>query len=363
MKADAAGRGWGIGRVWLGGVLLAAMGVLLLQCRSRHEPRDPAEQGRSLGSEQQAGSLPRLVFSQTMMGTRFVITVYAEDPEQVAVAAAGAFRLAAEVDDACSDYDVNSELMRLNAAPAGRPFSLSPLLLDVLSRALEMAKQSGGAYDPTLGHHSYQWRMARKKRKLPSGEAIQRARALSGWQHLELDSRQSRVKKQIDGMRLDLGGIAKGYAAEMMFRYLVEQGFSQVSVVAGGEVRLGEPPPGQDGWRVSLKTLDQDHRLSPSSMILADCAISSSGDLHQSFRIDGQRYSHICDPSTGLGLTRRVSATVIGRDATRTDALATALCVRPGFQPSEVDYLIIQEDSDGGLQAVRSPGWRFSTSP
>lgn len=304
----------------------------------------------------------RLSYQQAMMGTRFSITVYTDDHQKADSAANAAFQLADDVNDACSDYDVTSELMRLNAAPAHQAIPLSPLLFDVLSRALDIAKQTGGAYDPTLGHHSYNWRMARKKERLPSAETIRQAHAASGWQHLELDHNQRSVTKKVKNMRLDLGGIAKGYAAEIMLRYLKQQGLSHASITAGGEVRLGDAPPDKKGWQITLKTLDEQHQFSPKTITLSNCAISTSGDLHQSITIGGQRYSHICDPTTGLGLTQRISATVVGKNATETDALATALCVQPTLKPTTAEYMIVIGKSPKGFQRITSSDWNRSIS-
>jgi len=322
-------------------ILWLVLPLVLCQCRPPSEPKTPQL------------PLQRHHYQQAMMGTKFSITLYAPDTPQgksrADQAAETAFQLARDVNTACSDYDVTSELMQLNDAPARQAISLSPLLFDVLTAALEIARKTNGAYDPTLGHHSYNWRMARKKGVLPSQEKIALAKAGSGWNHLQLNVENHTATKQIDPMRLDLGGIAKGYAAEKMMRILQEQHLSRASVTAGGEVRLGDPPPGEDGWKITLKTLDASHQLSPKTITLSNCAISTSGDLHQSIQIAGQRYSHIVDPATGLGLITRVSATIIGKDATLTDALATAYCVQPMLDFPEVQSLVIRENEQGVL--------------
>jgi thiamine biosynthesis lipoprotein len=302
-------------------------------------------------------ALHKFTYQQALMGTRFYITLYAENQKNATLAATEAFQLAANVNRACSDYDVTSELMQLNAAPSQQAVTLSPLLFAVLDKALNIAKQTDGAYDPTLGHHSYNWRMARKKGVLPTPEKIAEAISSSGWHHLQLDSRNLTATKKIDNMRLDLGGIAKGYAADIMLDSLQNHHITRASVTAGGEVRLGDPPPGQTGWRVTLKTLDENHQISPEVVELSNCAISTSGDLHQSITIGGQRYSHIVDPKTGLGLTQRVSATIIGKQATITDALATAYCVFPTLNVPEVQTLVIWINPNGEMESRSSDNW------
>jgi len=302
-------------------------------------------------------ALHKFTYQQALMGTRFYITLYAEDQKKAVLAATEAFQLAADVNRACSDYDVTSELMQLNAAPAHQAVTLSPLLFDVLDEALHIAKQTEGAYDPTLGHHSYNWRMARKKRVLPTPEKIAKAIASSGWQHVQLDPNNLTATKKMGDMRLDLGGMAKGYAADIMLDSFQNYHITRASVTAGGEVRLGDPPPGQTGWKVTLKTLDENHQVSPEIIKLSNCAISTSGDIHQSITIGGQRYSHIVHPKTGLGLTQRISATIIGKQATITDALATAYCVFPTLNIPEVQALVIQINSDGEMESRSSDSW------
>ena len=129
---------------------------------------------------------------------------------------------------------------------------------------------------------------------------------------------------------------------------------TRATIIAGGEILLGNSPPDKDGWEVTLQTLDTEHTITPKTITRSNCAISTSGDLYQAITIDGQRYSHVVDPTTGLGLTRRVSATVIGPNVTLTDALATAFCVNPKLTYQGVETLIVFEQTDGTLKCIRS---------
>ena len=328
----------------------------MTQCRSPEQiPEDP-DAPPSSEKPSKSASLQRLTYQHNLMGTRFFITLYSAEKKSATRAVKEAFHIANEINATCSDYDVTSELMRLNASPAHHPVPVSDLLFDVLQAALQISKETHGAYDPTLGHHSYNWRMARKKGVLPTDEQIAEAKSTSGWKHLTLNRENKSITKEIDGMRLDLGGIAKGYAAEKMLHILKDHHITQASITAGGEVRVGDPPPNQTGWKVILKTLDSNHQLIPKSLILSNCAVSTSGDLHQSITIGGQRYSHICDPASGLGLTTRISATVIGKSATITDALATALCVHPELHDklTNVQTFVIFETKDGTLRGAET---------
>ena len=344
--------------------LMAFLILGFTQCRSTEDPTKNTPENAAAESEAEITStfqLQRHTYQQSLMGTRFSITLYvdggSQGKSQADLAAKAAFQFAIDVNAACSDYDITSELMRVNHAPAHQAIPISPLLYDILDSALTIAKKTHGAYDPTLGHHSYNWRMARKKGILPSVNQLSIAQAASGWKHLHLDARDRSVTKQTDRMRLDLGGIAKGYAAEKMLQILKQHQITSASVTAGGEIRLGDPPPHQEGWKITLKTLDANHQLSPHTLMLSNCAVSTSGDLHQSITIDGQRYSHIVNPATGLGLTHRISATIIADNATLTDALATAYCVQPDLHYPNIQSMVIREKKDGALQKITSPHW------
>jgi len=122
-----------------------------------------------------------------------------------------------------------------------------------------------------------------------------------------------------------VGGMAKGYAADRMLEAMVRHGIARCCIAAGGDLRLGEPPPDKPGWKVGLKGFDDDHNA--EIVELANCAVSTSGDLHQHVEIGGVRYSHIIDPATGLGMTAHVAVTIIAPTGTLSDALDTPMCL------------------------------------
>jgi thiamine biosynthesis lipoprotein len=265
----------------------------------------------------------RFVFERPLMGTRFAVTCHGSDEGAAKAAAAEAFDAAGKINAVASDYLVDSELMRI---PAGRAaVGLSPLLAELVEVSLATAERCGGAFDPTLGPLTRLWRESRRSRNLPSAEERGRALAACGWRDAVFDPEARTLWLKKPGMRLDFGGIAKGFAADRMFEVMKKHGFSRTCIAAGGDLRLGDPPPGKAGWKVGLKTFDLEK---PEEVVeLSNCAVSTSGDLHQFVEIGGKRYSHIVDPATGLGLTGRVAVSVIAPTATLSDALATACCV------------------------------------
>lgn len=264
-------------------------------------------------------------FVRPLMGTRFSVVCYAADRAVAAEAAAAAFSVAEEINRVASDYLPDSELSRLAFKPTGTPVRLSPRLYEMLAHSRRLAEASGGAFDPTLGPLTKLWRETRDQGRLPDPEALRSARAAIGWRHFTLDPESRSITLLRENMAFDLGGMAKGYAADLMLESLAAAGISRAMIAAGGDIRLGDPPPGRDGWRVAVQTFDPSRP--DEILVLSQAAVSTSGDLHQSVEIDGVEYSHILDPGTGLGLTRRIAASVIADEAKLSDPLATAACV------------------------------------
>jgi thiamine biosynthesis lipoprotein len=264
-------------------------------------------------------------FERPLMGTRFTIVCHADDRVAAGKAAEAAFAIATEVNAIASDYQPDSELSQLAAKSANAPVTLSPEFYHLLDHSRRLAEATGGAFDPTLGTLTNLWRETRDHKLLPDPERLRLARAASGWRQFSLDPTARTITLQRPHIAFDLGGVAKGYAADLMLESLAAAGISQAMIVAGGDIRLGDPPPGREGWRVALQTFDP---AQPDEVLtLANAAVSTSGDLHQSVEIDGVQYSHILDPATGLGLTRRIAASVIASEAKLSDPLATAACV------------------------------------
>jgi len=260
------------------------------------------------------------------MGTLFKITLYATNEPSARFASDAAFVKIAALDRMMTDYDPESELMRLCRQPINKPVRVSDDLFFVLEESLKIARASDGAFDPTIGPVIRQWRRARRQGTLPTPEQIQNAEKSVGWQKLALDSANRTVTLLAPDMQLDLGGIAKGYAADKALAVLRENGISRALVAASGDIAVGDAPPEQKGWRATIGT-PYSGSTSSKSFLLSNVAISTSGDTEQFVVIGGQRYSHIVNPHTGIGLTNQLQVSVISRRATQTDALSTTVCV------------------------------------
>lgn len=272
-----------------------------------------------------SAELGKYSFERELMATRFSIVCYTEDKALAEKSAEAAFAIAAQINDVASDYLPESELSKLSARPVEKPIALSPTLYDLLDHSRRLAELTQGAFDPTLAPLTKLWRESRKLQRLPDPEKLKAAREAVGWKYFTLDPKARSITLHRENMAFDLGGIAKGYAADLMLDSLASAGIFQAMIVAGGDVRLGNSPPGRDGWNVAVQTFDQNKR--DEILVLSNAAVSTSGDLYQSVEIDGVKYSHILDPATGLGLTRRIAATVVADRAALSDALATAACV------------------------------------
>ena len=244
------------------------------------------------------------------MGTLVRITVYAGSEPEASAAFAAAFARVAELDGKLSDYEPTSELNRLSTSPQ----RVSEDLFAVLDRAQRLSRETHGAFDVTLGPLTRLWR----EHRLPSESELREARRRTGWRKLRLDRAARTVRLAVPGMQLDLGGIAKGYAAGEALRVLEARGLRRALVAVSGDLALGDPAPAAEGWRISA---------AGRILTLRNTGVSTSGDREQHFHAAGRDYSHILDPRTGIGLTNSLEVTVIASDPATADALATTIRV------------------------------------
>jgi FAD:protein FMN transferase len=260
-------------------------------------------------------------FTEMHMGMPVRIVLYARNERVAAASARAAFAHIASLESRLSDYRVDSELRRLEHRPREWVLVSEPLYR-VLERAIEIARATGGAFDPTIGPLTGLWREARRAHELPSRAAIDSARNLGGWRHLSLNGVR-RVRLAKSGMRFDLGGIAKGFVLQSTAELLRSRGITRVLLEAGGDIVVGDAPPGRPGWRIEVPGADS--ALARRAVQIVRAAVSTSGPSEQFLEIEGVRYSHVIDPRTGRALTSSDHATVIGPDGAIADALATAL--------------------------------------
>lgn len=259
------------------------------------------------------------------MGTLVRITLYAPTEEQARRGLDAAFRRIRELDEKLSDYRPDSELMRLCQHAGEGPVAVSPDLFQVIEAAQTIAARTDGAFDITLGPVIRVWREARREQRLPDASVLEDAKRRTGFRKLLLDHEKQAVELSEPGMQLDLGGIAKGYAADEALNALKSHGITRALVAVAGDISLGDPPPGKSGWRIGIET--PGSQATPLNRILEldNTAVSTSGDSEQHFELDGIRYSHIIDATEGRALIRSPSVTVVARRGIQADSLATAV--------------------------------------
>ena len=278
--------------------------------------------------------LARFEESREEMGTRFRIVLFARDGVAAAKAFDAAWQRIHELDERLSDYDSSSELSRLSRrSDEGAPTECVPVSGDlwfVLTRSKEVSVASGGAFDVTLGPFVRLWRRAVRQERLPTETRLREAFEAVGHEFLVLHPEDRSVQLMRVGMRLDLGGIAKGYALDEALRSLAASGIESALIDGGGDLVASAAPPDRPGWRIQL----QPRRGSESAtvdgattLLLANSAVATSGDSYRFVELEGVRYSHVIDPATGLGSSSGLAVTVLARDALTADACASAACV------------------------------------
>jgi len=300
-------------------------------------------------------TVARYEFSEVHMGTDFRVVLYAANKPIANRAAAAAFARIAELNKVLSDYDPESELSLLSVTAAtGRRTKLSNDLWTVLARSQQLAEATDGAFDVTVGPLTKMWRSARRSKAFPPGERMAEARAAVGYRHLRLDATSRTAELTQPNMRLDLGGIGMGYAADEALRIITQHGITSAMIDASGDVVCSAAPPGERGWKIGIAPLTESAGPPSRYVWLAHRALTTSGDAFQFVEIGGRRYSHIVDPQTGLGLATRSSVTVIAPDCTTADSMATAVSVlgpQRGMKFVEsipdVAALIVISDDDG----------------
>lgn len=287
--------------------------------------------------------LQRFNYERVEMGVIFRLSVYGSDSGVANKAAEAAYARVRQLNGIFSDYEGTSEVRRLcDASGPGRPVRVSDELFTVFEASLRLSKETGGAFDVTVGPLTKLWRRARRREVMPEPERLASERKLVGYQLVRLDCQAKTVELLREGMRIDFGGIAKGYAADEALRVLKEHGFNRALVDASGDIVAGDAPPGAEFWAVEIEALRKratlpDHAdLSDGELTeketaprlrICNQAVATSGDAYQSVVIDGRRYSHIVNPKTGLGLNQRSSVTIIAPNGMTADALASAVSV------------------------------------
>ncbi len=231
-------------------------------------------------------------------------------------------------------FDPSSQVSRVNGA-AGGWVEVGPELIEVLTLVDELGPRTGGLFDVTVGPLVDVWGFGGERQAVPDPAALERARALVDASRLEIDTVGGRVRLASPGMRLDLGGVAKGYAIDRAARVLEERGVAAGLVEVGGDVRVIGERPGGGPWRVGVQHPREQGALL-GVLHLRDQAVATSGDYQRYFFQDGVRYHHILDPRTGWPGREAMSVTVVAGSVVEADILSTAVFLMEARRGLEV---------------------------
>lgn len=274
-----------------------------------------------------ASAQNRYAYARAAMGSEFKLVFYASSDSIAKVASDSVFKRIEFLNGILSDYWDGSEANRLSATAAtGEWFVASKELFEVLQKSQQLSQKTQGAFDITIGPSVQLWRRAIRRHYFPSQKDIRQARSSVGYRKLQLNPSKRGVLLKKRGMRIDFGGIGKGYAADEALTVLKYFGISQALLDAGGDLAIGDTPPHKNGWDIEVSSGQNDSTFR-QILTLKNCGVATSGATYRYLQHGGVRYSHIVNPRTGIGLTTHTRTTVIAPDGTTADALATALSV------------------------------------
>ena len=270
---------------------------------------------------------------QLVMGTFARVVVIVESRGAGLKCIRAAMAEIEKVDELMSDYKSDSEIGRANKEAAERAVQVSESTYEVLQRSIEFSKLTDGAFDITVGPLMVLFRDAEKEGAAPTAEQIAAAKSKVGFEKLKLDGENRTVQFAVDGMRLDLGGIAKGYAIDKAIEAAQRGGALGGMVDIGGDIRcFGSPPEGREHWLIAVQ--DPNATIAGTTgggllmkLKITDAAVATSGDYQQFVMIEGNRHSHIMNRKTGKSAEGLASVTIIADNATDADALATSVSV------------------------------------
>jgi FAD:protein FMN transferase len=283
-----------------------------------------------------------------IMGTRITVELWAEDSAKGEQAIDAVLDEMRHIDTTMSTYKPTSEVSQVNDKAADGPMHISKELFDLLTTARQYSEITDGAFDITYASVGYMYDF--RKRVHPDDAQIAKALPAVNYRHVILDPKHQTVQFSQKGVRIDLGGIAKGYSVDRGIEVLKALGYTRAFVGAGGDSRIigdrfGKP------WIVGIRDPMKGEGNVIARIPLVDAAISTSGDYERFFDEDGVRYHHIIDPHTGHSASKVRSATVIGPYATRTDGLSkTAFVLGPDKaleiynRLDDIDAIIVKVD-------------------
>ncbi len=260
---------------------------------------------------------------EAIMGTAIRVELWCDDRAEARDAMAAVMAEMHRIDHAMSPFKPESELSLINRDAAAFAMPISEEMFALVARAIDFSKLSDGAFDITYASvgHLYDYR----QRIRPDAAALAKARAAVGWQHLLLDARNRTLRFAREGVRIDLGGFAKGHAVDNAAAILKRRGIRHAIVSAGGDSRVIGDRRGRP-WTIGVRDPRRPGEV-VALLPLEDVAISTSGDYERFFEVDGVRCHHLIDPKTGLSPSSVRSVTIVAEDGLTTEGLSKSVFV------------------------------------
>ena len=267
-----------------------------------------------------------VTFSRALMGTLVQITIMEEDGGEAEseAAAEAAFDEISRLEKILSSYDPASDVSLVSKAAGRSAVKVSPEVVEVVAKAMEISSLSAGAFDPTVGALARAWGYSGEKGEVPPADEVARLLPLVDYRAIVVDEKNSTVMLSKKGMVLNLGGVAKGFIVGKAIAKLKAGGMRRGIVHAGGDMTVFQTGEGES-FTVGIQHPREKKLI--GEIHAANGAVSTSGDYERFFMKDGIRYHHILDPKTGFPARRSQSATVTSIDPTQADALSTAAFV------------------------------------
>lgn len=270
----------------------------------------------------------QIAFKQVekLMGSRFEITVVANDSTQARRFINLAVNEINRIEKLISSWDINSQTSAINRNAGIKPVKVDEELFNLIERSITISKISDGAFDISYASMDNIWKFDGSMKEMPSPELITRAHAKVGYNNIELDKENGTVFLKLVGMKIGFGAIGKGYAADKAKALLIEKGAPAGIINASGDMNTwGKQANGQE-WKVAI-TNPMDKSKAFALLPISEGAVVTSGDYEKQVSFNGASYSHIIDPRTGYPTKGIISATVFAPKAELADALATAIFV------------------------------------
>ncbi len=262
-----------------------------------------------------------------VMGTFARIVAVADDAQKASDCIDAGFEELRRIDNLMSDYKPDSELSKVNREAFPGPIKISDELFGLLQKSTDFSRLSGGAFDITVGPLVDLWKKAGEANAMPDVEAIAEAKARVGYEKLILDANEKKVRFAVEGMRLDLGGIAKGYSVDKAVELMKKKGALAGMVDSGGNIYCFGKPTDRDFWLIGIQDPRVENEEPLMVLKLKDYAVATSGDYRRFVTIGAKKVSHIIDVNTATGAGKLSGDTIIAPTALEADALSTAVNV------------------------------------